>query len=203
MDTNERATHSLLPPEEYFTKAANADYVYAYNNLSMLEAKEIFSTSGMEQREHVDKYIDYLTKSAEGLESWACKKLGLFYYNGIIGYEDKQITFKERIDKNLSLYFFKDGVKLRSNTALTWSCLYLMVYFPEEYKDNLPLLEEHLLHCCNFFNQDAMVFLCNNIAETNLNKISENLKHYFIELLKKENFDAELIAMVEQILYKS
>ena len=59
--------------EEYFKKAASKDYVYAYNNLGRV----------YERKKDYEKALSYFLKSANLEESWACNKVGLYYYNGL------------------------------------------------------------------------------------------------------------------------
>ena len=69
---------------EYFKKAINFEYVYAYNNLGKIyEAKKDYK-----------KAFKYFSFSAEKEESWSCNKVGEYYRLGIIGDIDMKKAFK-------------------------------------------------------------------------------------------------------------
>lgn len=54
---------------EYFYKACEYDYVYAFNNLGKI----------FENKNNYEKALEYYLKSADMGESWACNKVGEFY----------------------------------------------------------------------------------------------------------------------------
>ncbi len=58
---------------ELFKKAADNDYVYAYNNLGKIS----------EEEKDYKKAFEYYLKSASKEESWACNKIGEFYRQGL------------------------------------------------------------------------------------------------------------------------
>lgn len=199
LEEADRNAFSLLAPEEYYAKAAEEGYVYAYNNLSKIEAKYIVSSSGIEQEKHVDNYIEYLAASAAEREPWACKKLGLFYYDGIISYEKEIREFKRRIDHQKSREYFEMAISLYSSENIAWSYAYLMIYFPEKYSSNTLLLEEHLEHCNDLQNKEAMEFLCENIHKTCIANISYNAQINFMKALKALEIKQELLDTVGEM----
>ncbi len=81
---------------EYFKKAMDSDYVYAYNNLGMIYEKK---------NDYKKAYECYYFSASKG-ESWACNKIGEFYRLGI--YVDKDYKkayeyYKLSIDVPISL----------------------------------------------------------------------------------------------------
>ena len=69
--------------KSYFEKAAKLDYIYAYNNLGRI----------YEMKKDYEKALSYYLKSANNEESWACNKVGLYYFNGLGTDKDLQKSF--------------------------------------------------------------------------------------------------------------
>ena len=62
----EYINESLKEAIEYFERAIEKEYVYAYNNLGGIE----------EKKGNIDKAYEYYFTSADLGESWACNKVG-------------------------------------------------------------------------------------------------------------------------------
>ena len=96
----------------YYEKAANDEYVYAFNNLGKIA----------EYNNDFNKAFEYYKKSADMGESWACNKVGDFYRLGLID-KDLKLAFEyynKALDSNyhtlryyayynLAKYFYLDG----------------------------------------------------------------------------------------------
>ena len=93
----------------YFEKAANKNYVYAYNNLGKI----------YEEKKNYEKAFAYYKKSANEEESWACNKLGLFYLNG---------TYIEK-DINKAFEYFSIGANAPIDSLCKWNVYNLVKYF--------------------------------------------------------------------------
>ena len=81
---------------EYYKKASDANYVYAFNNLGTIA----------ENNKEIKKAYEYYQKSADLGESWACNKIGLYYKknNNIKKAYD---YFNKAIDTNYhTLYYY-------------------------------------------------------------------------------------------------
>ena len=94
---------------DYFEKAANKNYIYAYNNLGKI----------YEEQNNIKKAIEYYKISAEAEDSWACNKLGLLSYEG------------KYIEKNLSkaLNYFKTGANAPIASRIPWNIYNLVKLF--------------------------------------------------------------------------
>ena len=97
---------------EYYQKAADANYVFAINNLGKIE----------ETKGHVKEAYEYYLKSADLGESWACNKMGEAYRTGILEqdmmkayeYYNKALDCNHRVLRhyayyNLAKYFYLNG----------------------------------------------------------------------------------------------
>lgn len=93
----------------YFTKAANAGYIYAYNNLGKI----------YEEEANYELAFNYYLKSADNEESWACNKVGEFYRQGL------------GTEKNLSLSFkyYQLGTTSPIKNLYPWNIYNLVKYF--------------------------------------------------------------------------
>ena len=95
--------------KEFFVKASNSNYAYAYNNLGVL----------LEQDANLFDALSYYIKAANLGESWACNKVGEYYRktgNGMKAYE----FYLKAIDGNyqntcyfayynLAKYYYQNG----------------------------------------------------------------------------------------------
>ena len=93
----------------YFEKAAKEKYIYAYNNLGRIyEAKKDYK-----------KALEFFLISANEEESWACNKVGLYYYNGLGTEKDIESSY----------YYFNLGANAPINNRNNWNIYNLVVLF--------------------------------------------------------------------------
>ena len=85
---------------EYFNRACDHEYVYAFNNLGKF----------YENKKEYEKAFEYYLKSSDKGESWACNKVGEFYRLGLSCDKDLKKAF----------YYYKK--------ALDVPCRYLCYY---------------------------------------------------------------------------
>lgn len=100
---------------EYYSKAANNDYAYAYNNLGKLE----------ENKGNIKEAFKYYLISADLGESWACNKVGEYYRTGII-------------EKNMKKAFYYYSKALESNYKVLCNYAYYNLakyFYMEGYMD--------------------------------------------------------------------
>lgn len=154
----------------YFEKAAQKDYVYAYNNLGKI----------YEEKKDLKKAIEYYTLSANNLDSWACNKLGLFYYYG------------EYVKKDLKKAFdyFKQGSLSPIKMRISWNTYNLVKFFYLPGNTALGIQKNidkslELLNTISFFEPANELFLycyyesyLENKKEEYLNKIN-----YYLNIL--------------------
>lgn len=93
----------------YFEKASQSKYIYAYNNLGRM----------YEFEKNYQKALEYFLISAGEEESWACNKVGLYYYNGL--------GTKQDIKKSFT--YFNLGSSAPINTRNNWNIYNLVVLF--------------------------------------------------------------------------
>lgn len=94
---------------KYFEKAANLNYIYAYNNLGKI----------YEEKKDYQKAFEYYLQSAKEEESWACNKIGEFYRKGL--YVKK--------DLNKAYEYYKIGASSSINNLYPWNIINLVKYF--------------------------------------------------------------------------
>ena len=134
--------------EAFFRMAAAEGYVYACNNLAIQEGEKIIQLKkkGAEPEEiedHIQLYIDYLSRSADKYEPYAANRLGMFYVEGEVKGTSETIQFREHIIPSLAKeYFRKATVYPDENSA--WAFLNLISHFHSDYTHNLELLDEHM-----------------------------------------------------------
>lgn len=163
----------------FFKKAAEKKYVYAYNNLGRLH----------EQNKEYEKALEYYLKSANSEESWACNKVGLYYYLGI--------GTKKDIEK--SFYYFNLGNKAPINIKNPWNTYNLVKLFYSKGNAKLGIKKDidksiSMLNTLNNFEpaNELLLYLyyekyLNNKNEENLNKLNyylntiNNTKDYSIK----------------------
>ena len=189
---DQRKSYSLKEPAYYFLEAAKNDYVYSYNNLAILEFKSMLCTSGAEQQTHLDKYIEYLSLAASEHEPWASNALGLFYLTGNITHEGSTLSFHTPANREKALSYFEAATTPYTNSNSAWAYVNMMVYFPEKYVHNIPLLEQHLIYCCDLHNPAALKFLCKHIEQTPLQEMSPKGKSYLSKILHRMGIEQEL-----------
>ncbi len=89
---------------EYFKKAANKGYVYAYNNIGKM----------LEEDKNIDEAYSYYEKSAFFEESWACNKMGLYTLDEAPG---------------IAYEYFKTGSSSNIDSLCPWNIYNLVKYF--------------------------------------------------------------------------
>lgn len=100
---------NLDKAKECFLIAAKKEYVYAYNNLGRL----------YEQEKKYNIAFEYFLKSANEEESWACNKVGLYYYKGI----------GTKKDLNKSFYYFNLGISSPIKIRNPWNIYNIIKLF--------------------------------------------------------------------------
>ena len=161
----------------FFEKAANKDYVYAYNNLGKI----------YEDKKDYKKAFECYEKSATEEESWACNKLGLFYYFGIYVNKDISKAFE----------YFNIGANSSIDTLCEWNIYNLVKYFYLPGSSILGIEKDinkslTLLNIIKDFKPAYELFLychyemyLNNKTKDNLDKVN-----YYLDLLEN-NLDEE------------
>lgn len=93
----------------YFKEAANYKYIYAYNNLGRI----------YEMKKNYQKAFECFLISANEEESWACNKVGLYYYNGLGTKKDLQKAYE----------YFNIGANAPINNRNIWNIYNLVILF--------------------------------------------------------------------------
>ena len=157
----------LNKAKSYFEKAANKNYVYAYNNLGKI----------YEENNNYAKAYEYYEKSSNKEESWACNKLGLFYLNGIYVSKDIEKAY----------YYFNIGAKSSIDTLCEWNIYNLVKYFYLNGNSHLGIHKDlnkslNLLNIIKDFEPAQELLLecyyqiyLTNKSQENLNKVKEYL----------------------------
>ena len=119
---------------EYFKKAINSDYVYAYNNLGKI----------YEKNKDYKKAFKYFSFGAEKEESWACNKVAEYYRKGI--------AIKQ--DLNKAFEYYKLSTEVPLNILNHWAFYNLAKYF---YLNGEPRigLEKNLDKAIDYFEKAA------------------------------------------------
>ena len=173
---------------DYFKKAAEKKYVYAYNNLGRLH----------EQNKEYDKALEYYLKSANEEESWACNKVGLYYYLGL--------GTKKDIDK--SFYYFNVGNNAPINIRNPWNTYNLVKLFYSGGNAKLGIKKDidksiSLLKTLNNFEPANELLLYLYYEKYLNNKNEENLSNlnYYLNIINT-NSNYELKKKIEKELAK-
>ena len=138
---------------EYYEKAADANYVFAINNLGKVAY----------QKGDISKAYDYYLKSANLGESWACNKIGEAYRTGILeldmqkayDYYNKALDCNHRVlcyfaYYNLAKYYYLNGYetipadkdraieyfKIASDNGILNASKELFYIYAREYRNN-------------------------------------------------------------------
>ena len=145
----------------YYNLAASNGYVYACNNLATREADiivglcheqekegadlhDITASPSDEIKEHIEKYLGFLTVSAKKFEPYASNKLGLFYISGeIIDKKKEKVFFRSYCNSSLAKEYFINAT-LYPNKNSAWAYYNLIKFFPKDYSTNIDLLGEHM-----------------------------------------------------------
>lgn len=172
--------------KECFEKAANKNYIYAYNNLGRL----------YEQEKKYDIALDYFLKSANEEESWACNKVGLYYFNGI--------GTKKDIEK--SFYYFNLGITSPISTRNPWNIYNLVKLFYLNGNTTIGIKKDlnkciSLLDTTNNFNAANELYLYIYYEKYLQSKTKNNLDklNYYLDIINdstnpklKEKIEKEL-----------
>ncbi len=173
---------------DYFKKAAEKKYVYAYNNLGRL----------LEQDKEYEAALEYYLKSANEEESWACNKVGLYYYLGL----------GTNKDLNKAFYYFNLGNNAPINIRNPWNTFNLVKLFYSVGNATLGIKKDidksiSLLNTLNNFEPANELFLylyyekyLNNKNEENLNKVN-----YYLNIINNTK-DCEIKKKIEKELKK-
>ena len=134
--------------ECFFRAAAKEGYAYAANNLAAREADQIVlrwtdNPGDATLKERVERYVEYLSFSADRYEPYAANRLGLFYATGEVKSSKGSVVFREYINfTRAKEYFLKATVYPDVNSA--WAFYNLIKYFRNNYTTNLDLMNEHM-----------------------------------------------------------
>lgn len=109
--------HGYTPQKEknvnkaifYFKKAANKNYIYAYNNLGKI----------YEEQKEYQKAFEFYLKSANEEESWACNKIAEYYRTGLHGKHSEKLAF----------YYYNLGASSAISNRCPWNIFNLVKYF--------------------------------------------------------------------------
>jgi len=196
LDEDARFKHSLKAPEHYFLEAAEADYVYAYNNLATLVKRSVYHSEGEEQLAHLDHYLSCLDSASKGFETWASNRLGLFYLTGKPEPGNDPLCFPDYIDRTKARTYFERATENYTDINSAWAYANLMVYFPEKYEKHLELLEQHLVYCCDLYSLAPLKFLCEHFDETGLTRVSVRSQRYLLKVLQRLDCEMELVELI-------
>lgn len=147
---------------EYFNKAINYDYVYAYNNLGKI----------YENKKDYKKAFKYFLFGAEKEESWACNKVGEYYRLGIASEVDMEKAFK----------YYNLATEVPLNILDHWSFYNLAKYFY--------INGNHQAHVEK--NLDKAIKYLNLAAQKGIMPAYEELIYIYIDKYKKTSSDYHL-----------
>lgn len=116
----------------YFKKAANKNYIYAFNNLGKIYEKE----------NNYELSFNYYLKSANEEESWACNKIGQYYRLGIYVKKDLKKAYE----------YYNIGANSPINNRCNWNIYNLVKYFYLNGNSTINLKKD-LNKCLNLLNQ--------------------------------------------------
>ena len=164
---------------EYFKKATEYEYVYAYNNLGKI----------YENKKEYKKAFKYFLFGAEKEESWACNKVGEYYRLGITCEKDMKQAFKyynlatevplNILDHwayfNLAKYFYLNG---SADAGIEKNISKAVSYFKKAGEAGVAEAYEQLI----YIYIDKYI---NSTSDYHLNKINE----YLDKLSKYKYYD--------------
>ncbi|MCI9084590.1 MAG: sel1 repeat family protein, partial [Bacilli bacterium] len=172
---------------EYFKKAAEFEYAYAYNNLGKI----------YENKKQNDKALEYYLISASLEESWACNKVGTIYLN--------EQNYKK------AFYYFNLALNVPAAYLEHWALYNLAKHFYLNgcYQINLEKNEEKAINLFVTAKEkipnalEELIYI--NIEKFKVNPKEEyikNINNYLSELsltpyykLCKENIEKNLIEL--------
>lgn len=175
---------------EYFKKASEHEYVYAYNNLGKI----------YENKKEYKKAFKYFSFGAEKEESWACNKVGEYYRLGI--------TCKKDMEKSFKYYNLATEVPL--NILDHWAYFNLAKYFYLNGSADAGI-EKNLSKATNYFKKageagipeayEELIYIyidkyINSNSDYHLNKINE----YLDKLSKYKYYDKCKSKLKEKLL---
>lgn len=100
----------------YYEKAANNNYVFAYNNLGKIK----------ERQGNYNEALEFYLKSADLGESWACNKVGEYYRQG-----------KVEKDMRKAFYYYNKAIESNYRTLCYYAYYNLAVYFYKNGYDDI------------------------------------------------------------------
>ena len=182
---SQQRKYNLKSPLEYFNNAKEHDYIYAYNNVASVELDLIF-TDPTNETAHLDAYIKNLTISAKKMEPYAANTLGKFFLSGTVKTEIDNCayehTYAEYINPQTAKECFHYGISSYMDGNSAWAYANLIVFFPNDYKNNIELLADYFKHCCKLKNLNPLVFLHENISS--IEPLGEASISFLEELIK-------------------
>lgn len=142
--------YNMDEPKKYFDRAAAGGYIYAINNLILMEKDKIFLDSA-HTLEHLSEYIRMLKEQVKKYETWSCNTLGEFYRTGEVKREiivdGEKITekkvFVEKIDRTLAYGYYKKAVENFIDGSSSWAYCNMLIYYPNKIKEE-NLLESYV-----------------------------------------------------------
>ncbi len=141
---------SIQQAEDYFIRSAEKGYVYAFNNLAMLELDRIFSDPN-KLRHHYAKAISHLKQSCALMDPWAFNALGKIYLTGVVE-RRKHVTYGAIIDskpvsgknKREAFKLFEKAAEYFIDSNSGWSIRNLLIEYPDYFIDNQDKMKEYL-----------------------------------------------------------
>ena len=106
---NKDKKKDITKAKDYFEKASSKGYIYADNNLGRI----------YEAEKKYEKALSHYLKSADLEESWACNKVGIYFYNGMGTEKDLQKAFD----------YFTLGANAPITNRNPWNAYNLVVLF--------------------------------------------------------------------------
>lgn len=173
---------------DYFKKAIKEKYIYAYNNLGRI----------YEMKKDYQKALEYFLISANEEESWACNKVGLYYYNGL------------GTDKNLqkAYDYFSLGANAPINNRNNWNIYNLVFLFYLKGNSNLGIKKDidksiSLLEKLKDFDKAQELLLYTYYEKYLTSKSIDDLNKvkYYLNIINN-NLDTKQKKQIEQALQK-
>lgn len=164
--------HGLKESHEYFEFSARHNYVYAINNLAMEENEKIF-TDSLNQKVHLANLIEWLDRSAQQYEPWACNMLGELYRTGIVEQRSwvvgkksgEKRLFREIVDKEKAYAYYLRAVTYFINRNSAWSFCNLLIYYSDKYKANINLVREYVHEVSRLKHKEVINILQKKLPE--------------------------------------
>ena len=173
---------------EYFEKASQKEYIYAYNNLGKI----------YEEKKDYKKAFHYYLLSANNEESWGCNKVGEFYRQGL-GIEK---------DESKAFYYYNLGVESPIKNLYPWNIYNLVNYYYRFGNPNLGI-EKNLNKCIELLNkisneekaQELSLYVYYELyQDTKSNKYLEKANHYLDKLNNNPNINIDIKKAIQNKL---